>query len=916
MHLEHKRLILLVLFLSFSTFLEGQIIKKHVVEHPTHLDSVYLRDEYFKMETLDSAYRYFARVYKVHIVYDTPYARRHYLNYWYMHTPLSRAIEITTRAQRLTYKIDSIGNVEIKRRGKLLEEDTVTEVAPVHLKYTGAPKHRSFDLNGKVIDFETGVPMSSVNIYVPSLLRFLETGSDGRFEIKNVPTDTVSFIATYVGYKPDTFYLNPNIVGEPLVVELQPLVNTSLEQVTIVGNKMEVMQASTEELSAIKMSPAKLAELPNVGEKDVMRALQLMPGVSAANESSSGLYVRGGTPDQNLVLFDGYTIYHVDHLYGFFSAFNSNALKDMQLFKGGYSAAYGGRLSSVTDITSKDADRKKFNLGGDASLLSGNIFTEIPLSDKISIFAAARRSWKGPIYNWIFNKVSGQNSDESTSGPGGATTETKSYFFDLNTKVTYRATESSTLSYSFFSSTDKLNETQSFSFGGGGFGGGPRGGNGRTDLSTYNNRGMSMQWQKKWAKNLKSNSSFSYSNYFSDRDRTNERTSTDATTGEETTVKTGMIEHNNLKDISAKTDFEWDVFKGNRLSFGAFASAYDIHYSYSQDDTSTLLNKTDQGIVSGAYIEDRYRFLHNHLELKPGIRYSYFDVTGKFYQEPRLSAGYTIIPGLSLRGSYGQFYQFVNLITREDVLNGNSEFWLLSDGKSVPVSKSTHYIGGLNYDVRGYNFSVEGYYKELQDITQYSLRFSSLFSSRSYSEDFYVGRGYSRGIEWMVQKKKGNFTGWVSYTLSQARNQFDVYGLNYYPANQDVTHEFKAVGIYKRGKWDYSATWIYASGRPYTAPGGSYQVTLLDGNVNDYFTVTSQNSLRLPAYNRLDLAVNRHLYNEKGKEVGYIGLSIFNAYNRKNIWYKQFYIEDSKITEVNVYYLGFTPNIVASFKIH
>lgn len=909
----------IILLLLWCCSLSAQIIKKHNAQRQTRLDSVFMHDEHFMMETLDSVYRYFAQRYNVSIVYDTPYARRHNLNYWYSRTPLSRAIEITTRDQRLSYDIDSVGHVVIKRRGKILGEDTVTDHPPVQAKYEGPPRKTKFSLSGKVIDFETGLPLASATVYVAG--ETYTTNAEGRFKIPEVATDTATVTTSFMGYRTATNYLRPSMVNNDMVIELELNETNKLEEVTVVANKNTIVEMNTDQVSMIKMSPTKLAELPNVGEKDVLRALQLMPGVSAANESSSGLYVRGGTPDQNLVLYDGFAIYHVDHLYGFFSAFNSNALKDMQLYRGGFDAVYGGRLSSVTDITGKQADKKKFNLGGDISLLSGNIFTEIPVSDKISVMVAARRSWKGPIYNWIFDKVSGTTSDESVSGIGGATTKTTSYFFDLNTKVTYRANANNELTYSYFSSTDKVNKEQSFSFGGpggvgGGLGGASRGTNGMTDLTKFSNRGMSMQWSKKMGKNVKLNSTASYSNYFSHRDRTNERTSTDTTRGEESTVKTGMIEENDLKDVSFKTQLDWETFKGNTLTVGGFSSYYDIKYTYSQDDTSTILDRKNYGGLSGTFFSDRFRFLKNRGELKPSVRLSYFDGTGKWYTEPRLSASYKITPALMIKTVYGQFYQFVNQITREDVLNGSSDFWTLSDGKNVPVSRSTHYIGGLSYDTRNYAFSVEGYYKELQDIAQYSLRFSSVFSSRSYSENFFIGKGTSRGVEFMAQKKTGKFSGWVSYTLAQARNQFDIYGTDYFPANQDVTHEFKAVGIYKRGKWDYSATWIYATGRPYTAPGGSYQVTLLDGTVQDYFTVTSQNSLRLPDYHRLDLSVNRHLFNGKANDIGYIGLSIFNAYNHTNIWYKQFYIEDSKITEVNVNYLGITPNITLSLKIH
>jgi hypothetical protein len=678
------------------------------------------------------------------------------------------------------------------------------------------------------------------------------------------------------------------------------------------------MKMSGDNLSMIKMSPAKLAELPNVGEKDIMRSFQLMPGIIAANESSSGLYVRGGTPDQNLVLYDGFTVYHVDHLYGFFSAFNANALKDVQLYKGGFEAKYGGRLSSVTEITGKEGNKKNVNIGGDISLLSANIFTELPITEDLTFIAAYRRSWKGPIYNSIFKSFNNSEEEEQQPGGGGmfGTSQKKatSYFYDLNMKLTYRLGKKDVLSASFFNGTDKLDngykiETPSmlasmginldFSV---------------NDLTKYGNLGTSLKWSRKWAKRFYSNTLISYSNYYSDRDRSSGGKITNGD-GEETNIKIGTFENNNLKDISIRSDYTFDVFKRNQLEFGLFGTNYDIKYSFSESDTADILNKKDAGLLYGGYIQDKYKFWKNRIELKGGIRASYFDVTDQWYYEPRVAAGINFTDRLSLKSSFGEFYQFANRITREDILSGSRDFWLLSDGKNIPVSKSRHYISGISYETNNLLLSVEGYYKTLSNLTEYSLRYSSGSQGVSYSENFYNGIGYSKGLEFLLQKKTGKFSGWVSYTIGEARSKFEVYSNDYFAANQDVTHEFKIVGLYKYKRWDFSTTWIYATGRPYTAPTGAYTITLLDGTTESYFTVSDKNSLRLPDYHRLDIAANYHIYNASKKDIGYIGLSIFNAYNKANIWYKQYDVSSGQIVETDIRYLGLTPNLTISLKL-
>jgi ferric enterobactin receptor len=188
----------------------------------------------------------------------------------------------------------------------------------------------------------------------------------------------------------------------------------------------------------------------------------------------------------------------------------------------------------------------------------------------------------------------------------------------------------------------------------------------------------------------------------------------------------------------------------------------------------------------------------------------------------------------------------------------------------------------------------------------------------SYEENFFTGRGYAKGIEFLAQKKTGKLNGWLSYTYAVARNQFDAYSPDFYPADQDVRHEFKIVGVYSYKKWDLSSTWIFATGRPYTSPSGAYTVTLLDGTTRDYFTVTSKNCLRLPNYSRMDIAVNYNFTTGKGhkkRDFGYLGFSVFNLYNRQNIWYKQFSIVEKQIIETNVHYLGIMPNLTLSLKL-
>jgi ferric enterobactin receptor len=805
------------------------------------------------------------------------------------------------------------------------EDDAEVTPGKAVKTYFGPPLVFNFTLSGIVRDKSTGEALPFASVMVKGTTTGAVTNADGYYTIMKVPCDTSLLVAQYIGYDEAEIYLTPYIQKKNYIIELRPSVKT-LKAVNVVANKEDLVLENKTDVSTIKMTPRKLEKLPSFGEKDIMRSLQLLPGISASNESSSGLYVQGGTPDQNLVLYDGFTVYHVDHLYGFYSAFNTNAVKDVQLYKGGFESRFGGRISSVTEITGKDGNQNKFNVGMDLSLLSFNTFVEVPIGKKFTSIIAFRRSYKGPLYNSIFKKFNNGSgtSDQAPQGEGPngrrtQETEVTSYFYDLNGKFTFKPNDKDILSLSIFNGADKLDNSSSLQAGG--FG--PMNGNfgmSSTDLTKYGNIGSSFKWSRKWNEKTYGNTIISYSNYYSDRDRSQERNTTNITGDTLSTNKTGIFENNDLRDYSIKTDYQYDISPVCQLQYGAFGTYFDINYKYAQNDTSAVLNKDDQAILAGGYLQSRIKLAKDKLQLVPGLRMNYFDETQKFYFEPRFSATYSLTKTLSIKGATGLYYQFVNRVTREDIMSGSRDFWLLSDEKTVPVSSAVHYELGLSYESLDYIFSVEGYYKNITNLTEYSLRFNPSPLGVNYDENFYTGYGYSRGIEFLAQRKTGKLNGWVSYTLGEARNHFDVYSDTYYPANQDVTHEFKFVGMYSYKRWDFSATWIFATGRPYTAPSGAYTVTLLDGTTQDYFTVTSKNALRLPNYHRADISVNYKLLmgskdEKKRRDIGYIGLSFFNLYNRKNVWYKEFTIEDGEIIETSVNYLGLTPNLVLSLKL-
>jgi ferric enterobactin receptor len=836
---------------------------------------------------------------------------------------LSDFLDMVSKEYRLNYFENEKGVVVIFNK---LEDPRDTAVLnrskPAEQKtFSGKALKFNFPLTGKVVDQLSGESLPFVNITIKGTTLGTASNVDGFFNLLRVPTDTSTIVATYMGYEPQLIFLKPDAPTSNVVIELVPSV-TQLQNVTVTTEnerEVEAMQFN-EKISMVKMNPAKLMTLPNIGERDIFRSFQLMPGISAAHENSAGLYVRGSTPDQALVLYDGFTVYHVDHLFGFYSAFNYNALKDVQLYKGGFEAKFGGRMASVVEITGKEGNQKELNFGGDLSLLSANLFAEIPVNRKLTFLAAGRRSYRGPIYNKVFESFTQNNSSPQQFGPapGGRFNRpdfeqtVQSYFYDVNFKLTYRPNVKDIISWSVYNGTDEMDNSRDMSRPS--FGGGTASFNSSiTDLTRWGNTGSSLKWSRRWSDVLYGNTLISYSRYFNNRDRSTNSDFTDEN-DEEQTIRTGTLEDNKLNDFSLKSDYEWKHSPRNTLEFGAQITFNDVRYKYSQNDTSTVIDKQDRGTTYTVYAQEKI-VMKEKLMIIPGIRANYYTITSMPYVEPRLSLNFQLTNQVSIKGATGRYYQFTRRVLREDILQGSREFWTMSDGDKLPVSYADHFIAGLSYETEGYLLDIEAYKKNLYGLSEYSLRFTPSFGSVSYDESFFTGSGQTHGVDFLVQKKAGRYSGWIGYTLSQTVNTFPVYQETPYLASQNVTHEFKTVNIYKSGHWDLSLTWIFASGKPYTAPTGLYDIDLLDDNTNRFYSVTAKNALRLPNYHRMDVAITYHWPNRAGS-LNSVGLSFFNIYNRKNVWYREFQYSYPDLVQTDVHYMGFTPNVTVSLKLN
>ena len=589
--------------------------------------------------------------------------------------------------------------------------------------------------------------------------------------------------------------------------------------------------------------------------------------------------------------------------------------------KGGFEAKYGGRLSSVVDLTGKQGNTKEFDMDVGLGLLSGNLSLEIPLAGKGSIILAGRHSYPG-LNNGIFNKI----FDLFIQDPENQnlTTDPTFQFYDANAKITLLPSEKDVVAISFYNGQDDLDNSREINVDR--TRETPRGIRGAivqnniSDELAWGNWGLSGKWSRKWNDRWYSNVVLAWSNYFSQRDQRANGTS--MVYRQDTVIERqlggGFIEDNDVQDVTLRIDNEIKLSTDHTLELGAQLTQNDISYLYTQNDTTEVLRRNDLGNQYAFYVQDVWTPVEG-LELKLGLRTTYFSPTQEWYTEPRINATYELGKGLKLKAAWGQFYQFTNRIVREDVLNGSRDFWVLADGEEVNVGEATHYIAGISYETKDFLFDVEAYQKDLRGLSEFSLRFSTQQGGRGQgreteaNEFFYAGTGVARGVEFLIQKTRGAYTGWASYTLSEVVHDFpDLSDFPYYALHHQL-HEFKLVQSIEWKRWTLSGSWIYASGKPYTAPGGIYELTTLNGDPYSYVGVGSKNAEQLPAYHRLDLSLSRE-FRIKRSDLQ-LGLSIFNFYNRRNVWYKEFTVEGNELIENDFLLLGTTPNLFLNFSL-
>ena len=771
-------------------------------------------------------------------------------------------------------------------------------------------------LTGRVTDVDSRERLPYASVLVKGTKNGAQANVEGFFLLHNIPDTAFVLQIAYLGYSTLEQTIDPADETSGVLFRLKQA-PISMEGVTVSASTSTMIKAETVP-SMTTVSPIQILSLPSIGQADIFRSLQLLPGISGTNDGSSGLYVRGGTPDQNLVLYDGMTVYHVDHFFGFFSAFNPDALKDVQIYKGAFPAKFGGRLSSVIDLVGKSGSTEETHGEIGASLMSVDGSLQMPLWGA-SLFVAGRRSFSdiisGGIYDKLYKFLTGSDAPQGAGstrggrgfGQGVAQQQTPtSAFSDINLKLTYALTPRYLLSASYYGSADNYDltrqaSTQNF----GGFGGGFRI-PGQTNNTQQGNNGASVKLFSQWRDDFYSTFVVAYDGYNSSFSANNESRNP-------AMPQISTSENNTIKDVSVRLDNSWKIVPTHEIGFGLDISNTKVDYSLTGpvrlSGTGTILSMNQQGTLSAGYVQDEWHATEQ-LTLTGGVRLNHESLTESWEVEPRLSARYAITDEFSLKSAFGIHHQYVNRIVNENVTQGSRDFWILAD-KSLPLSGASHYVVGGTWESEDYVLDVEGFYKNLDHIVEFTQRF------RRQPLDLYAflsGEGRVKGIEVLLQKKIGLVNGWISYTLSKSEKKYAEYNNgSYFPSENDQTHEVKLVGTVTLGAgWTAAATLIYATGKPYTAPVSQYSVVLLDSTSYSYTHVSGKNAYRLPDYQRFDLSVSKKFtFDASALETG---CSLFNVLNHTNISYYEYDLQAQPVIVTQVTGLGFLPSVYVRYE--
>lgn len=757
----------------------------------------------------------------------------------------------------------------------------------------------NYTLKGKVFDLETNETLAGATIQLLTHTKALLSDKEGEFSV-SVPKGYLILKVSYIGY--NTLYDTLDVTSNTsLELKLIPvLIETDNVIVSARNPEKNITRTAT---SYVELSNKEIKQLPSLmGESDVLRLIQLTPGVQSANEGNSGFYVRGGSADQNLILLDNAPVYNPSHVLGFFSVFNSDIVKDVSLMKSGISAKYGSRMSSIVDITTIDPDYEKVCLNSSVGIISSKLTVNVPvIKNRVSLYFAGRRSYLDEVVKPIIKRVAQSESSFYNNS--------RYSFSDLNAKLLFKISSKDKVSVTFYHGSDnyKLIKTQID------FNNQMKWGNDLVSLNHY--RMIDENW---FIENLVYYTSYKF-NFSANQANVNIALMSFV---EDLGYKFSINKIHNNNILNLGINYQYHHFVPNKLD--ADANGFELNFGLNRNlfshETSLFFNYdyNINELISCSFGLRYTNYLHTgpYSELVRNAIGETIDTTSyntseiiKPYNnfEPRLTLRYQLTTKSAIKAAYTRHVQYIHLASASSITLP-TDVWLPSTERIKP-QKSDHFT--LGYYLNAFNdmltISVETYYKKLYNQIELLHGIVNDFQDKMFEESMVFGKGRSYGIEFYLKRMKGKATGWISYTLSRSEKQFnEIIEGRFYPAEFDRTHDLNFVLNYVLNeRWNFSGTFIYATGKAMTIPESK---CLINGNV---ITIYSDvNSFRMPAYHRLDLSLTYNFRKSKKYESS-LNFSVFNVYNRANPYFIYFEVTGN----IRDYNLQIKPHQVTLFPI-
>ncbi|MEQ8555730.1 MAG: TonB-dependent receptor [Cyclobacteriaceae bacterium] len=770
------------------------------------------------------------------------------------------------------------------------------------VKVSAQPNDEKLTVSGFIKDAKSGEALIGATVFDEYSEQGTVSNAYGFYSL-TLMRSRVSLRYSYVGYQNETIEFQ---LDEDTVVSMEMNEGAVLQEVVIESEKEKPIHEISQ-TSIVEIPIKQIQYMPAFnGEVDVLKSLQLVPGVKAGNEGNAGIYVRGGGLDQNLILVDGVPVYNATHLYGFYSIFNADAINTVTLLKGGFPARYGGRLSSVVDINMKDGNMNQLHGIGSVGLITVKGLLEGPIiKDKISFMTSGRTSHFDPFLAGGFEK----GRHEDVKGDGFR-------FYDFNFKVNYKINAKNRLYISGYMGQDESSTVRDYLY--------------EDSISFYKqkitsriqwgNQTGSIRWNHVFTKKVFSSLALSYNRYDFQVTEENNYISQYQTRFDTTNIKSQF--DSGIEDMAFNYGIEYipDPNHHFRLGFEGIKHTYTPGIRVKETNRSAQHEspqvERERPTEFSVYLEDDFS-ITQLVKTNIGVRYNNYMVDSRHYTsfQPRASVRLALSDRMSLKTSYSMMQQNVHLLTTAG-LGLPTDLWLPATEKAPPL-QSHQFVLGAATQRRDLEITAEVYYKRSFELIAYKNGASYLDSDESWEDLIEKGRGESYGFEWMVQKKTGRLNGWLGYTLSWTNRQFDNLSQGeWFPYRYDSRHDFKVVGIYKLSeRLSLSGNWIFRTGNAVTLPTQAYYNDFFHV---DYYNLTrgdnyqyeydERNNFRMRSYHRLDLSANFTIQKEKLKHS--ISASIYNVYNRLNPYFLEYgYRIDVGKVLVQKSLLGIVPSI-------